>query len=113
MIKYGGNNMPTKNFAGKEVEVDAEGFLLNPADWTKEIAQAIAKEEGIDTLKEGHWKVVNFIRKDFEETGQIPTIRRMKNAGGIATGDLYQLFPDGPAKKSAKIAGHAKPQGCV
>ena len=105
--------MPNKTFAGKTVEVDDEGFLSNPDDWTEEMAPEIAKEEGINELTEGHWKVINFIRQDFKEKGQIPTIRRMKNAGGIATSELYQLFPQGPAKKSAKIAGFGKPQGCV
>ena len=105
--------MPTKMLAGKEIEVDAEGFLVNPADWNEDIAKQIAQEEGIESLTDGHWKVINYIRKDFEETGQIPSIRRMKNAGGIPTGELYNLFPNGPAKKSAKIAGHGKPQGCV
>ncbi|GAB4369135.1 MAG: TusE/DsrC/DsvC family sulfur relay protein [Calditrichia bacterium] len=105
--------MPTKTIAGKTVEVDAEGYLVNPEDWNEDIARELAKEEGIPELTEAHWKVINFIRKDFQETGQVPTIRRMKNAGGIPTGELYQLFPDGPAKKSAKIAGFGKPQGCV
>ena len=77
--------MPTKTFAGKTVEVDDEGFILNHEDWTKEMAPELAREEGIDELTEGHWKVINFIRKDYQETGQIPTIRRMKNAGGIPT----------------------------
>jgi TusE/DsrC/DsvC family sulfur relay protein len=104
--------MPTKTFAGKTVEVDNEGFLVNHQDWTEEMAPEIAKEEGIQ-LTEAHWKVIRFIRKDFQETGQIPTIRRMKNAGGIPTNELYELFPQGPAKKSAKIAGFGKPQGCV
>ncbi len=104
--------MPTKILGGKEVEVDAEGYLVNPDDWTEEVAKDLAKEEGIE-LAEAHWKVINFIRKDAKETGQVPTIRRMKNAGGIPTSELYQLFPDGPAKKSAKIAGYGKPQGCV
>ena len=105
--------MPTKTLAGKTVEVDEEGFILNHEEWTKEMAPELAKEEGISELTEGHWKVINFIRNDFQETGQIPTIRRMKNAGGIPTSDLYELFPQGPAKKSAKIAGFTKPQGCV
>jgi TusE/DsrC/DsvC family sulfur relay protein len=105
--------MPNKTFAGKTVEVDDEGFLRNPDDWTEEMAPEIAKEEGISELTEAHWKVINFIRQDFKEKGQIPTIRRMKNVGGITTSELYQLFPQGPAKKSAKIAGFGKPQGCV
>ena len=67
--------MPNKTFAGKTVEVDDEGFLSNPDDWTEEMAPEIAKEEGINELTEGHWKVINFIRQDFKEKGQIPTIR--------------------------------------
>ncbi len=105
--------MPTKTIAGKTVEVDAEGFLVNPDDWNEEIAKELAKEEGIEELTETHWKVINFMRQDYKERGQIPTIRRIKNAGGVPVQDLYKLFPDGPAKKAAKIAGLSKPQGCV
>jgi len=105
--------MPTKTLIGKSVEVDDEGFLKNPDDWTEEMAPELAKNEGIDELTEAHWKVIRFIRKDFKEKGQVPSIRRMKNEGGIPTGDLYQLFPQGPLKKSSKIAGYGKPQGCV
>ena len=104
--------MPTKTFAGKTVEVDGEGFLVDHEDWTEAMAPEIAREEGIE-LTDAHWKVINFIRKDFKETGQIPSIRRMKNAGGIPTNELYELFTQGPSKKSAKIAGFGKPQGCV
>lgn len=105
--------MPTKTIAGKTVEVDAEGFLVNPDDWTEEMAAELAKEEGIDELTERHWAVIRFMQKDFKEKGQIPTIRRIKNVAGVPTGELYQLFPQGPAKKAAKIAGLGKPQGCV
>jgi len=104
--------MATKTIAGKSIEVDAEGFLLNPDDWNEAIAEELARDEGIE-LTEEHWKVIRFMRQDFKERGQIPTIRRIKNAGGIPVQDLYRLFPDGPAKKAAKIAGLGKPQGCV
>lgn len=105
--------MATKTLAGKTVEVDQEGFLLNPDDWSEAMAPELAKEVGIDQLTDMHWKAIHFMREDFKAKGQIPTIRRMKNAGGIPTKDLYALFPDGPAKKAAKIAGLGKPQGCV
>ncbi len=105
--------MPVKQIAGVQVDLDDEGFMINPDQWTREIAVELAKEEGIDTLTDGHWKIIDFVRKDSKEKGQIPTIRRMKNIGGIATKDLYDLFPQGPAKKSAKIAGYPKPKGCV
>ncbi|MFZ0390054.1 MAG: TusE/DsrC/DsvC family sulfur relay protein [Calditrichia bacterium] len=105
--------MPTKTLAGKTVEVDHEGYLVNHQEWNREMAPELAKEEGIEELTPAHWKVIDFIRADYEKKGQVPTIRRMKNEGGIPTGELYQLFPKGPAKKSAKIAGFGKPQGCV
>ena len=40
-------------------------------------------------------------------------MRRMNKVGGIPTKELYALFPDGPIKKAAKIAGFPKPTSCV
>jgi len=105
--------MPVKEYNGRTVEVDDEGFLVNRSDWDEELAKAIAKEEGIDELTEMHWKVIHFMRKEFDEKGTAPSIRRLKNTGGIPVKELYALFPGGPAKKAAKIAGLPKPQGCV
>jgi dissimilatory sulfite reductase related protein len=105
--------METNEVNTLQVEVNEEGFLINPDDWTEDIAAQIAKQEGIDELTEQHWKVIRFMRSDFKERGQIPTIRRLKNAGGVSIQDIYKLFPDGPAKKAAKISGLGKPQGCV
>ncbi|MBD3385040.1 TusE/DsrC/DsvC family sulfur relay protein [candidate division KSB1 bacterium] len=105
--------MPVKNFAGKQVKVDEEGFLLNPDDWTEEIASELASAEGIDELTDKHWKLLVFMREDYKENGKIPTIRRIKNNAGIPVKEIYSLFPDGPAKKAAKIAGLGKPEGCV
>ena len=105
--------MPTREIAGVQVEVDAEGFMTNPQQWSEAVAAVLAKEEGIDPLTDAHWKVLKFMREDFLEKGQVATIRRLNKVGGIATKDLYDLFPQGPAKKAAKIAGLSKPQGCV
>ena len=105
--------MPAKEFGGKTIEVDDEGFLVNREDWNEDIAAAIAKEEGLPELAEQHWKVIHFIQKEFQEKGTAPSIRRLKNTGGIPIKELYALFPNGPAKKAAKIAGLPKPMGCV
>jgi tRNA 2-thiouridine synthesizing protein E len=105
--------MPSKTFAGKTVEVDEEGFFLNAEDWSEDMAPELAKEVGIDSLNDTHWKVIRFMRDDFKEKGQIPTIRRIKNAGGVGTKEIYAHFPNGPAKKAAMISGLGKPQGCV
>lgn len=105
--------MTTKTIAGKSVEVNEEGFLTNPDQWTKEIAVELAKEEGIDELTDAHWKVIDFSRKSAVESGKAPTLRTITNGSGVSTKDVFKLFPKGPAKKVAKIAGLGKPEGCV
>ncbi len=95
------------------VERNEEGFLVNPADWSKELAVEIAKEEGIEELTEQHWKVIDFCRQNAETSGAAPTLRQITKGAGVPTKDLFKLFPKGPAKKVAKIAGLGKPEGCV
>jgi tRNA 2-thiouridine synthesizing protein E len=105
--------MPQKTYAGIAVDVDAEGYMTNRAQWTREIAEAIAREEGLAVLTPVHWKVIEYMQKDAQETGQAPTVRKLTKAGVITTKELYDVFPGGPAKKAAKIAGLPKPVGCV
>ncbi|RMF08661.1 MAG: TusE/DsrC/DsvC family sulfur relay protein [Candidatus Neomarinimicrobiota bacterium] len=105
--------MPTKNIAGLDVEVDEEGYLVDHTVWNQDIAAALAQEEGIDELTDRHLMVINFMRKEFEEKGTGPSIRRLTKESGVPTKELYQLFPGGPAKKAARIAGIKKPHGCI
>ena len=104
--------MPTQTLAGTPVDTDDEGYLVNHSQWNKDVATALAAEEGI-TLTDGHWKGIDFIDADFKEKGVVPGMRRMNKVGNITTKDLYALFPDGPIKKAAKISGYPKPVSCV
>ncbi len=105
--------MSTVMIAGAPVEVDAEGFMLDPNEWTREIAEQIARENGIDELTDRHWQVIDFCRADNAEKGTPPTVRRITKIGGIPTKEMYQLFPKGPGILAAKIAGLTKPKGCI
>ena len=105
--------MSTATIAGVQVELDDEGFMTQPAQWTREIAEAIARENGIDTLTEHHWKVIEFCRADNEAKGTPPGVRRITKNTGISTKEMYQLFPKGPGVLSSKIAGLSKPKGCI
>lgn len=105
--------MATKTIAGKTVQVNDEGFMTNPAEWTKEIAVEIAKEEGIAELTDAHWKVIDFCRQTGTASGKAPTLRTITNGAGVSTKDMFTLFPKGPAKKVARISGLGKPEGCV
>lgn len=94
------------------IEFDDEGFMVNAADWTKEIGSAIAEALEVD-LTDRHWQVIDFARKDFEDTGEPPTLRRITKQTGVDMKEIYQLFPEGPAKIAANIAGLKKPTGCI
>ncbi len=104
--------MPQVEIADRMVEVDDEGFMTNPQQWNEDIARAIAAELGI-TLTDRHFVVLNYMRKEFELHEAAPSLRKLKNESGVGTKELYQLFPKGPAKKAARIAGLGKPQGCI
>jgi tRNA 2-thiouridine synthesizing protein E len=105
--------MATRVIASKTVQVNDEGYLSNPAEWTKEIAVELAKEEGIAELSAAHWKIIEFCRQTAGASGKAPTLRTITSGSGVSTKDLFTLFPKGPAKKVAKIAGLGKPEGCV
>jgi TusE/DsrC/DsvC family sulfur relay protein len=105
--------MTTVTLAGKPVEVDAEGFLEKPEQWTREIGEEIARSAGIEQLTERHWQVIEFMRKTYLDIGSAPSMRALGKTSGVAIKELYELFPKGPAKLAAKIGGIPKPRGCV
>ena len=74
---------------------------------------AACRENGIDELTDRHWQVMNFMRSTYLETGSAPTVRSLGKASGVPIKELYRLFPKGPAKLAAKIAGIPKPRGCI
>jgi len=102
-----------KEILGKSLAIDADGNLVNLTDWNENIAAELAKEEGINELTDKHWQVINYMRKVFSESGDAPSIRKLTKESGVDTKELYALFPKGPAKKAARIAGLPKPKGCI
>ena len=105
--------MTTTTIAGREVQIDDEGFMTDPAQWTEDLAPVLAKQAGIDELTPDHWVVIRFLRDDFAEMGETPTLRRISTVAGVPTKRLFELFPKKPGKKMAYIAGVPKPQGCI
>lgn len=111
--------MPTLELNGKQYDVDEDGYLTNLDQWTKELADYIAKAEEID-MTPAHWEVVNFLREYYQKYQIAPMIKILvKEIGKVLGPDkgntkyLYELYPGGPAKQACKIAGLPKPTGCV
>src|SRR5690348_12244131 len=105
--------MPTATYANTAVEVNDEGFFTDPGQWSPDMAVELARQAGIEELTERHWQVITFMRKEYAEKGTGPTVRVLGKASGVPIKELYQLFPKGPAKLAAKIAGIPKPRGCI
>jgi TusE/DsrC/DsvC family sulfur relay protein len=104
--------MPVTTMNGRAVHVNDEGFLTEYDEWDEELAKVLATNIGID-LTEDHWKVIRFLREDFQEQGETATTRRVQTVGGVPTKQQFALFPKKPAKKMAYVAGLPKPHGCV
>ncbi|MGI9601358.1 MAG: TusE/DsrC/DsvC family sulfur relay protein [Acidimicrobiales bacterium] len=106
--------MTTKILAGTPVELNDEGFFVDPTQWTEEMAPEIADEVGVPTpLTDKHWQVLNYMRDEYFEKGTGPTVRKMGKTSGVPVKELFQLLPKGPAKLAARCAGIPKPRGCV
>lgn len=105
--------MSTSTIANTEVELNDEGFFVDPEQWTEAIAVELARREGIDELTEQHWTVIRFMRAEYFAKGTGPTVRMLGKSSGVSVKELYQLFPNGPAKIAARIAGIPKPRGCI
>lgn len=97
----------------KRVEIDEDGFLVNPGDWCPEFVDAIAGEEGITKLSEEHWKIINYLREYYSTYESCPPIRMVIKNTGCDLKKIYELFPTGPAKGACRLAGAPKPTGCV
>jgi dissimilatory sulfite reductase related protein len=105
--------MTMTELGGTTVEVDAEGFLVDPSQWNEAVAAEIAEANGIPTLTDKHWQVVRFMRDAYMANGTAPSIRSLGKESGVPIKELYQLFPKGPAKLAAKVGGIPKPRGCI
>ena len=97
----------------RSIELDKDGFMLEPTLWDEEVARAIALDEGINEIGEKHWAIVNFIREYWKEHDLAPPVRLLCKEGGVSVREVYKLFTSGPARGACRVAGLPKPDGCV
>jgi len=105
--------MSVTTMSGRDVELNDEGFFVDPDQWTEDIVAELAAREGITELTDKHWQVIRFMRAEYQAKGTGPTVRVLGKTSGVSVKELYELFPKGPAKTAAKIAGIPKPRGCI
>jgi TusE/DsrC/DsvC family sulfur relay protein len=98
------------------IDVDEEGYLVDPADWSDQVAQELARREKL-RLEPLHWQVIAFMRGFLEQRQVAPdaryVIRHMAEALGLgarARVRLFELFPNGYVRQACKIAGMRRPR---
>jgi tRNA 2-thiouridine synthesizing protein E len=109
----GGNDMPVFEQGTIKIDVDEDGFMQEPSQWNQDVAKALATTEGVTEMTDAHWKVVNYLRDYYLKFDIAPMIRKLCKETGFSLKQIYELFPSGPAKGACKVAGLAKPTGCV
>ena len=100
------------------LNLDQDGYLANLNDWTPEVAETLATQNGIRLSKE-HWEILHALR-DFYRIFEIvpnqrPFVKHIANTLGKEKGNsmyLMKLFPESPAKVAARIAGLPRPTNC-
>ncbi len=106
-------------FEDREIATDARGYLLDRADWSPALAEAMASADGI-ALSAAHWEVIDFVRAYYDAYAMAPPMRLLVKALGAARGaakadsrELYRLFPQGPAQQACRYAGLPRPLSCI
>ncbi|MDA8327357.1 MAG: TusE/DsrC/DsvC family sulfur relay protein [Betaproteobacteria bacterium] len=95
-------------------EIDAEGYLLDPNEWSESVAEEFARQENI-VLTGDHWDVIRFVRTYFDEHQVAPDARfvikhLMQRLGPTSRNKLFELFPYGYVKQTCRIAGMKRPR---
>lgn len=106
--------MASRMIAGRQVQVSEDGLFLNdPNEWTREVAEEISREEGIDALTAAHWTIIDFCRREGLAEGRAPSLRAIVNGTGVSMKELFNLFPKSPDKKVARISGLRMAKRCI
>ena len=105
--------MATIEYKGHKFEVDEDGFLTTLDQWNESWVDYVKEMEGIQEITEEHWKVIQMLQDYYKKNGIAPMVRILSKVTGFKLKYIYELFPSGPGKGACKMAGLAKPTGCV
>ena len=112
-------NARVEDFSGmvlSGVDVCQEGYLVDPDEWTPQVAVELAQGYGLE-LTDQHWDILEFMRRYYEEHKVAADARFVikyladdLGKGRAARAALYQLFPYGYMQQACKIAGMRRPR---
>lgn len=98
---------------GREIVLDEDGFMVDPETWNEEIAEILAREEGLTELSELHWRILKFLRSHYLSNGKTPLNSELKKNTGLTMAEIHTCFPGGIRKSTRRIAGLPNLKGCA
>lgn len=106
-------------FEDRQIPTNEEGYLLDPGDWSEDLARFLAKADGIE-LGEDHWDIIEIYRRYFLDLAVTPPvrvmIRELREKPGredINSQWLHELFTEPPARQASRYGGLPKPIRCI
>lgn len=111
--QQGDPSREVREVAGRRILFDGEGFLWNPEEWSEGVAEALARESGLEPLSEKHWQVIRFLREYFFHHGRAPLNAQLREGTGMRLTELETLFPGGIKCGARRIAGLPNPRSCT
>ncbi len=103
--------MPVLLVGEQTVTVDDSGFILQPEQWNREVAEVVAQDIPLWPLTPEHWRVILFVRAYFEEHKAAPMLRAIIKRTRINEKKLRILFPRSCRECMCRIAGLPQPTG--
>lgn len=90
-----------------------DGFLREMSHWSRDVAEDLALRNDLGPLIEDHWKIIDYVRDYYLESGVGPSIVKIAKATGFTSGYICHLFPCGVARGAYRLAGLPRPFGCL
>ena len=103
--------MPWMKVQNSTVEVDDRGFIVDPNDWNRDVANALAESSSLGSLQEDHWRVIMVVRDYYEQYKTAPMLRAISKRTRFSERKLRKLFPRSCRECLCQIAGIPQPTG--
>ena len=97
------------SYVGGSVEIDEEGYLVNPEDWSESVAQALAAREDVLVFSEEMLEVVRFLRTYYKKFNAFPILNYVCKNIHQPRECVSEAFMN--PEKAWKIAGLPKLEG--
>ncbi len=90
------------------LDLDPDGFLLDPERWDETVAREIARRDGLGELTPGHWRVIHCLREEYERLHAPMPMRHICHEQNLSPHCIEDLFGPNP-REAWRVAGLPNP----